>query len=605
MTESTTISGDTPASKSMDYAFLRKEATRYVQKIAGKVWTDHNIHDPGITILESLCYAITELGYRTNHPIQDILYDQPVEGDPLPWKQFFTAAEILPNGPLTLIDYRKLVIDLEPVRNCWIVKSRETEIDLFLDDNVGLNYEGGEPLMLKGLFDVLIEFDDDQLNNFEFDISLTDEKGDNHSAVILLPHWDKLLEKWPKYGLPTDILIDQISCNEHINEEGRLDSFSITLSIKFRQPFKETINKGHWLRVIEEKMKGDFGKSLFREYDIRLRRAFINIQQVKSLLIANRNLCEDFRHFRGTRIQHIAVSATIQTKNLFNREEVLAEIYEQLDQYLTPRINFYSLEALLEKGRTPDEIFDGPLLENGFVDTRELESFTDREIIYTSDLVRIIMGVPQVVGVSDIKVANWVNYRPVREAENCLKLNTEIYKPKLSIEFSEISFTPDQPVDNIKLQTLLDERRKKSEVNLADTDIPIPQGEDLSIDEYYSIQHDFPQVYGIGDEGLNSSVSEERKAQALQLKGYLLCFEQLLANFLSQLFKVKNLMSMSPEVSSTYFYQPLYQVPNSSLLLNPENEDWESFISNHNNRYESHLQSITEDKAMFIDRRNR
>ena len=49
---------------SMDYAFLRQEGIRHLERMAGQLWTDFNVHDPGITILEQVCYAITDLGYR-------------------------------------------------------------------------------------------------------------------------------------------------------------------------------------------------------------------------------------------------------------------------------------------------------------------------------------------------------------------------------------------------------------------------------------------------------------------------------------------------------------------------------------------------------------
>ena len=32
-----------------------------IRKWAGQSWTDHNVHDPGITILEACSYAMTEL----------------------------------------------------------------------------------------------------------------------------------------------------------------------------------------------------------------------------------------------------------------------------------------------------------------------------------------------------------------------------------------------------------------------------------------------------------------------------------------------------------------------------------------------------------------
>jgi hypothetical protein len=59
--------------KNMDYDFLRKEGIRYAQALSGNIWTDYNEHDPGVTILEQLCYALTELGYKTNFNIEVFL----------------------------------------------------------------------------------------------------------------------------------------------------------------------------------------------------------------------------------------------------------------------------------------------------------------------------------------------------------------------------------------------------------------------------------------------------------------------------------------------------------------------------------------------------
>ena len=80
MSIANSISRAKPQDPSMDYAFLRETGIKYIQKVAGDSWTDHNAHDPGITILEALCYAITELGYRANHPIEDLLAN---DGKPL------------------------------------------------------------------------------------------------------------------------------------------------------------------------------------------------------------------------------------------------------------------------------------------------------------------------------------------------------------------------------------------------------------------------------------------------------------------------------------------------------------------------------------------
>jgi hypothetical protein len=41
----------------VDFASLRQEALALIPRLAGENWTDHNSHDPGITILEQVCYA--------------------------------------------------------------------------------------------------------------------------------------------------------------------------------------------------------------------------------------------------------------------------------------------------------------------------------------------------------------------------------------------------------------------------------------------------------------------------------------------------------------------------------------------------------------------
>ncbi|MGM0460096.1 MAG: hypothetical protein ACQERO_12190, partial [Bacteroidota bacterium] len=77
MDEPVTISKRAPDQKSMNYELLRKEAISHIQRVAGKVWTDFNAHDPGVTILEVLCYAITDLGYRTSYDIKDLIAPDP------------------------------------------------------------------------------------------------------------------------------------------------------------------------------------------------------------------------------------------------------------------------------------------------------------------------------------------------------------------------------------------------------------------------------------------------------------------------------------------------------------------------------------------------
>ena len=115
----------------LDFGRLRAEGIKHIQDLAGNIWTDHNVHDPGITILEVLCYALTDLGYRANLDIRDLLARDPQSQDSTDDSKdnnFVTAARILGCNPTTILDFRKLLIDIEGVHNAWLVPATGEEI---------------------------------------------------------------------------------------------------------------------------------------------------------------------------------------------------------------------------------------------------------------------------------------------------------------------------------------------------------------------------------------------------------------------------------------------------------------------------------------------
>ncbi|NBU91107.1 MAG: hypothetical protein EBS12_06645, partial [Flavobacteriia bacterium] len=104
----------------MNFERLRDEAIENVQKYSGAEWTDYNLHDPGITILEALCFALTDLSYRTGFPITDILSDAKGNVD-YEDQSFHLAPKILNTHPVSINDYRKIVIDeVDEIQNIWI-----------------------------------------------------------------------------------------------------------------------------------------------------------------------------------------------------------------------------------------------------------------------------------------------------------------------------------------------------------------------------------------------------------------------------------------------------------------------------------------------------
>jgi len=105
---------------SLQFEELLRLGIIYAEESSGAIWTDYNEHDPGVTILEYLCYAITDIAYRADFPIKDLLYSKTDNLRKIN-NAFFPAHKILPTGALTISDYRKLIIDrIDGVQNAWI-----------------------------------------------------------------------------------------------------------------------------------------------------------------------------------------------------------------------------------------------------------------------------------------------------------------------------------------------------------------------------------------------------------------------------------------------------------------------------------------------------
>ncbi|MGI9493123.1 MAG: hypothetical protein ACR2QF_12055, partial [Geminicoccaceae bacterium] len=71
MAESLKISTNPIGPETLDFRSLFEAGLARAQDLSGKIWKDDNTHDPGITILESLVYALTDLAYRTDHSMAD------------------------------------------------------------------------------------------------------------------------------------------------------------------------------------------------------------------------------------------------------------------------------------------------------------------------------------------------------------------------------------------------------------------------------------------------------------------------------------------------------------------------------------------------------
>ncbi len=95
------MTSDLPPTLSFDA--LRAEAIPAAQHASGDIWTDFNIHDPGVTLLEQTCFALTEIAYRGDHAVRDLLTQSDGSFDPHALA-LSGPQEVLPSRPVTVRD---------------------------------------------------------------------------------------------------------------------------------------------------------------------------------------------------------------------------------------------------------------------------------------------------------------------------------------------------------------------------------------------------------------------------------------------------------------------------------------------------------------------
>lgn len=505
MNELKAIPKEISAEYGRDYAFLRAEGLKYIEQLSHKLWTDYNVHDPGITILELLCYAITDLGYRTSFPVKDLLASEK-DNTANMHRQFLSALEILPSNPLSANDYRQLFVRIEGVRNAWILPSERWVVARFND----LKKEG------------VVE------SHYRQPGEITDPKKEHEFRL---------------QGL-NNILID-FDESLLISPEDRKKPQSVQETL-IKEKKKEVLN-----RVME----------VYQRY---------------------RNLCEDIDTIAEVPEQGVVICGEIEIEPKADPEQVWAEIVFNINQYLSPDVTFFSLQEMLEGGKQPDEIFNGPVFsfddeyawrtpgnpfaKKGFIRQEDLIRSELRKEVRLSDIIRVVMqtrGVKVVkeisFGLCDCDDQNKDNVRKALTGDKWNLCIAEGHKPVFCKGSSVLNLWKDVvPVmlKSEKALTKLDElsRARNTEMQTRNTeDLPIPEGRYRRIDNYQTIQNSFPQTYGIGEAGLPDSATTARKSQAKQLKAYLLFFEQVLANYFAQLANAKVLLSADNTIAKSYF----------------------------------------------------
>ena len=117
------------------------------------------------------------------------------------------------------------------------------------------------------------------------------------------------------------------------------------------------------------------------------------------------------------------------------------------------------------------------------------------------------------------------------------------------------------------LKELREEEAELKELAKKDKTLKLPQGIYSGSKDYTTILNDFPDTYGIGQEGLSARATTQRKSQAKQLKSYLIFFDKILASYFQHLYKVKDLLSITGEETETYFSQALTGIKDFDELM--------------------------------------
>ena len=439
-------------SKSMDYFFLRKEGIRMVQELSGKIWTDYNEHDPGVTILEQICFALTDIAYRTNIDIEKILFPNGNDSSIAYSNALYVPEDILLSSSVTLLDVKMLFLDkIRSINNIWFKKSKNNKF--------------------IGLYDIYVQ----PISSLR-----------NHNEIE-----------------------------------------------------KEVLN----------------------------------------LFAQNRNLCEDINSIVILQPEDLILDAIIDIYEDLSAEELLAEIYFQLNVYFNYKIKYNSIETLLDNGLTYDEIFDRPSFnkDTGFIDKFRLEDYQTTysfsnlfSIFYTIKGVRNVQNL--IVRKDGIKIGT--DQIHIKDG-NYASVSAIIENPSFVITKNGLRIDYNKDKVKSSYQQKVVEATKKHQYNpIKKFNNTVPTKNNNS--NYTSIQNTFPITYGIGNYGLSGNEGNDRKKAALQLQGYLLFFDQILLNHLAQLNNIADLFSTNEDQIKTYFENSPTTIPSISELIKPEYINFEN-----------------------------
>jgi len=610
------IDRDFAAPGAQDYEALRTEGLARIQAAAGDTWTNHNPHDPGITILEVLAYAISDLAYRNGFAVRDLLAKPGGHIGAPQDTGLFPAQDVLTTSPVTIADFRRLLLRVEGVRNAWLDPMtdpeeadnyRLSETSIYADcladalSHAAVNAAGDDnhAVAISGLYRVLVELEiDERLGSLnETVLEVTFQAGPLKGVVAAIDYPAPAPPAHEAPALDDPIAADAVTI-EDIAGAGNGIEFSATIRVE-RGGSEIARLEGMRITVLEDRpapgadpvvvTPADLATALSRPGPDGPAARFLQKREarrramhaVHRVLHAHRPLCEDFLSLSTVAAHRVGVCADIDVEADADLEAVQARVLHAIETYLSPPPRFQTLEALLEQGVPADEIFEGPRIDfgfsveerpvftkAGFITDADLEACELRRRVHASDLINLVVDLPQVRAVRNLSLRAYDDQGvPLGPTQPWTLEVPPLRQPvhffpgsKLTLFKDELPYRA-QPTEVRQTLAYLRALARSELYVPADQVLPAVMGQWRALDEVFSVHNDLPRIYGAGDAGLPVEASRERIAQARQLKAYLTIFDQAMADYLGQLSNAGRLFSPDKTLEQTWFPPYLDALP--------------------------------------------
>lgn len=538
MNFSTGISKKPSENPSLNFNTLREEGVKLIQSLSGKIWTDFNLHDPGVTTLEVLCYALTDLGYRTEQLLEAFEGDEPLDSEFIN-QYFFNFEELLSHLPLTKLDFEN-----------FIEENHSKVLSAWFEAYPLLTPSG----MVRGGYEVTVLLEShDTYGNLNSDfITVPLEQKNAVLEVIFFYENNQRIQwgnfnkinscKWKKNDPDSFFIFEKFNCQAAITLGVTYhdQKKNVNIPTKARITFNPEKPGGRKSNALETYQKLIIKKLESVEFLEQLNKALSKEQfksmllnEIKLTLLPCRNLCEDFIKLRVVNEQEIKIDAEIILDDFAPiASKVVNKIYDRLDTFLL---------KMMVKEKDP-------------------ASRSKKNILYASNLIEEMVKEEGVEGASIISLNLFVDGVPTiplnEEASfECIHLQSfNLFAPKLSREKSSVTFvrsgTKEKPEPTLVSKEFVRSTHLFTSQKIDEVIVPAPPTESIfkasffeSLRAYQSIQDDFPENYRLREK-FSEKTDQSVKLKIGQFKGFLTFFERVFIGYLEQLYSFHDMLSV-------------------------------------------------------------